>query len=135
MKIMVPRNRSELKERLLAAFRFDELGIDAIRERLGLTKGQATGVALTKVLGLLVEDKILTRLEGGRYRVRQRRGTHVACARKLRWDTRAKGKRFAEIDDKRKGVKTRVYRCPDCNGWHRTSQPAATKAKRPPISR
>jgi hypothetical protein len=133
MKAMVPRNRTELKERLLAVFRFDELGIEAIRARLGITKGQANGVGLAKLLGILVQDRILTRLEGGRYRVRQRRGTHVACARKLRWDTR--GKRFAEIDDKRKGVKTRVYRCPDCNGWHRTSQSAATKAKRPPISR
>lgn len=34
---------------------------------------------------------------------------------------------LAEIDDKRKGVKTRVYRCPDCNGWHRTSQDVDAK--------
>jgi hypothetical protein len=57
-------------------------------------------------------------------------GAKTACERKVRHSTEAKALIAAARCAGRRSAKgLRVYRCPDCKGWHITHKPLATRAR------
>ena len=62
--------------------------------------------------------------ESRRRRVLEEYGPQgMACARKVRYQTRDEAERYAARYELRRDVILRTYRCPRCGGWHLTHQP------------